>query len=590
MKDFIFDVECYMNYFEVKLKCFTTGKIANIGMLNGEHFGSIQDKDTLEKFITRKQNRLIGFNSINYDNIMVSAFIGGKDNQKLKQISDSIISGGRRWVVIKKHNVNMIEYNHIDLMEPAPGVQISLKLYGGRLNTETMQDLPIEPDAIVTEEEAKQLSDYCDNDLNVTLELYKYIKKSIELRENLSLKYVVDLCSKSDAQMAESIFTVYLEKEGVEVAKRQSQVEGFYYRVPEWVKFKSPEFKAMLEVVKGVEFTLNEKGVIVLPKALSQAIDFDGAKYKFGIGGLHSQEKKQVVIPSEDEFFAEWDVASMYPAIIIEQELYPKHLGPEFLDVYSSVKDERLHAKRTGDDIKNAAYKILLNGSYGKFGSKYSFLYSPELLIQTTITGQLSLLMLIESMTLAGGKVKSANTDGVNVLIKKADLQKAYDAQFEWELLTSYELEVTKYKAVYSRDVNNYIAVKENGIKGKGAFAVGGLMKNPNNNVCIEAVIANLESGADIAQHVNGETDVTKFCTVRKVTGGAMFRGEEVGKVVRFYHSVDGANLSYKKNGNKVPKSDGCKPLMDLTTADLNDIDRAWYIEECKNILGDLGL
>lgn len=58
-------------------------------------------------------------------------------------------------------------------------------------------------------------------------------------------------------------------------------------------------------------------------------------------------------------------------------------------------------------------FKIVLNGTFGKLGSKYSFLYSPNLMIQVTITGQLALLMLIEALEAAGISVVSANTDGI---------------------------------------------------------------------------------------------------------------------------------------------------------------------------------
>ena len=44
---------------------------------------------------------------------------------------------------------------------------------------------------------------------------------------------------------------------------------------------------------------------------------------------------------------------------------------------------------------EDSSKKIQINGSFGKLGSKYSLLYAPDLLLQTTITGQLALLMLI---------------------------------------------------------------------------------------------------------------------------------------------------------------------------------------------------
>ena len=55
----------------------------------------------------------------------------------------------------------------------------------------------------------------------------------------------------------------------------------------------------------------------------------------------------------------------------------------------------------------------MLNGTFGKTGSPYSVLFAPEMMIQTTITGQLALLMLIEHLETASISVISANTDGI---------------------------------------------------------------------------------------------------------------------------------------------------------------------------------
>lgn len=42
------------------------------------------------------------------------------------------------------------------------------------------------------------------------------------------------------------------------------------------------------------------------------------------------------------------DVASLYPSMLIQYKFYPKHLGPEFLEVYSQIRTERLEAKEMG--------------------------------------------------------------------------------------------------------------------------------------------------------------------------------------------------------------------------------------------------
>ena len=576
---YFMDLEVYKDYFLCSFMR-EDGKIKHIEKYDGKFL----DVQTISNIIRRSDSTIVTFNGNHYDMPILALALDGATCAQIKALSDSIIVDQ-----IKTWNLAQPSCDHIDLREIAPGVA-GLKLYGARLNAQKLKDLPIDPSASISANDREELKTYCENDLRLTESLYNFLIPQIDLRRKLTEKYTVDMRSKSDAQIAEGIIRKYLKDKGVTARKRETEVKPFQYNVPDWVQFKSVEFSDMLQKVKDCTFEVNDKGSVVMPAELNKAVEYNGAKYKFGIGGLHSQEKKQVIKPNNDEVFGEFDVASMYPSIIIEQNLYPLHLGNKFLDVYSTIKDERLVAKRAKDKVKDSTYKIVLNGSYGKFGSRYSFLYSPELMIQTTITGQLSLLMLIEKMTLAGGKVYSANTDGVNVLFDKAIESDIFSVQLDWELTTGYELEFTKYKGTYSRDVNNYIAITEYGVKGKGAFAIGGLSKNPSNTICVEAVIHHLTTGDDIASYIEGNDDITKYITARTVNGGAVFRGEEVGKAIRFYHSTDGDTINYKKNGNKVPMSDGCKPLMDLPVSFPVDVDKEWYMSEAIKMLGLLGV
>ncbi len=159
---------------------------------------------------------------------------------------------------------------------------------------------------------------------------------------------------------------------------------------------------------------------------------------------------------------------------------------------------------------------------FGKFGSKYSFLYSPDLLINTTITGQLTLLMLIEMITTAGGNVKSANTDGIVILCKRHNVQAIRDTVSLFELNTIFSMEYTEYRALYSINVNNYLAVKPDGkVKGKGQFAIGGLAKNPTNTISVKAAIAYLTKQTPIKETILQCQDIRDFITLRTVKGGA---------------------------------------------------------------------
>ena len=84
---------------------------------------------------------------------------------------------------------------------------------------------------------------------------------------------------------------------------------------------------------------------------------------------------------------------------------------------------------------------------------------------------------------------------------------------------------------------------------------------------------------------------VNDFCSARTVKGGGIWKESYLGKMVRWYYSNrDGAPITYKLNGNKVPKTDGCFPMMDLTDELPHDLDYQWYIDEAVSKLKDLGV
>jgi hypothetical protein len=63
-----------------------------------------------------------------------------------------------------------------------------------------------------------------------------------------------------------------------------------------------------------------------------------------------------------------------------------------------------------------------------------------------------------------------------------------------------------------------------------------------------------------------------------------------LGKAVRWYYAngVEG-EINYVKNNNKVPKSEGAKPLQDLPASFPEDVNYKWYIDTTNEILLEIG-
>ena len=584
----VIDTECYPNFFLICALNILTNDKKDWEIIEG----NVRNDESFLNFF--KTEKTIGFNSIKYDLPMINAASVYPICLKLKNISDDLIlTQSPHWEVLKKHNVfrNVIDQdNHIDLIEVAPG-KASLKLYGGRLNAKKLQDLPFDPAKELNDQERIIVKQYCYNDLQLTKCLFDNLSPQLKLRKNMSDEYKLNLRSKSDAQIAEVVIKAKVEElSNHKIYKRQLSQTFIRYDIPSIISFKTDILKDLLMDIEKLEFLISDTGSVVLPERLSkESIKIGDMNYKLGIGGLHSMEKKRTVYNDLYDF----DVASYYPSIIYNQKLAPDNMGNYFTNVYKDIIATRLSAKSSGDKILSDVLKIVLNGSFGKFGSKYSYLYSPKLLIQTTITGQLLLLMLIEAFEMASIPVLSANTDGIVVNCPIDRVDEMMSIAGLWQTKTSLILEKTDYKLLASRDVNNYVAITTDGkIKLKGCFSDTNLAKNPANQIVYDSVIKLLSDNIPIEYTIRNTTDIRKFVTVRTVKGGALWQEEYLGKVVRFYKSSQVSNdlyIRYSTNGNKVPKSNGVRPCMELPDAFPTDIDYDYYIDEANKLLKDLG-
>ena len=583
----ILDIECYHNYFLVMfLRCSDNQTIAI-----ETHELKKLDYETIKQILLKYE--VVTFNGNSYDIPMLKLALNGATASELKFASnDIIVNELSQWKFEKTYSLYDIPIDHIDLIELTPG-KSSLKIYGGRLHCEKMQDLPIKEGELISEKQRELLKEYCKNDLLVTKLILEELKGQIELRRNMSSQYKVDLRSKSDAQIAETVIKSELRKISPITPVTGNFEKQFYYNIPEFIKPSTDKLSEVFNILKCNPFTVKQNGKIDMPKELQGLkIKIGKTIYQMGMGGLHSTEKSVNYTADENHILCDWDVASYYPAIILNCKLFPKQLGEAFLTVYKSIVDTRLEAKRTGDKIKADSLKITVNGSFGKLGSPYSNLYAPELMIQVTVTGQLSLLMLIDTLELNGISVVSGNTDGIVIRCRKADEKVMGVIIDNWQAETGFTMERTDYKSIYSRDVNNYIAIKTDGkVKTKGCFSSSSLNKNPQNEICNMAVIEYIKSNSDLMDTLKSCKDVTKFVTVRNVKGGAVKGNVYLGKAVRWYYSnAMKGTINYKSNGNTVPRSFGAKPIMQLTNSLPTDIDYKWYLEECKDLLCDLGV
>lgn len=654
----LYDTECFPNYWLLKLRP-RGGRAYSYRLRAGERFSHPERLAIVRLF---EAYTTVSFNGIGYDVPMITGAVCGLSCEELKALNDRIIVER-----VKPWELGLPEWkpaDHIDVMEVAPGAG-SQKQYAGRIHCRTMRDLPYSPDHFLTEAEIVEVDSYCENDLDVLGALFDACRPLLAMREKVGAKYGLDLRSKSDAQMAEAVLRKRCE---AALGRRIFKAEidwglQFVYKVPAFISYELPQLQRALELVRQSVFRLGATGAVEMPPQLEGLeISIGSSVYKMGIGGLHSQEKKLVAMSNATHVIKMPDVASYYPNLMINSGEFPPALGASFIVEFTGIMRERLAAKALAKQLEKQGFKgsvewveastedgggkIMINGTFGKTGSPFSVLFAPSMLIQTTITGQLSLLMLIAWLEHYGIPVISANTDGLVVMCPR-HLEYLFDYLIdEWQKRTGLTMETENYVALYARDVNNYFAIKSpDDVKRKGEYAKAGLMekKNPDVEICADACALFLAKGVPLIKTITECRDIRKFVTIQKVNGGGVkmwgegprkgalvrdmvpvleangwakagrlwsragvanpvdaataYRAcfapqtpEYLGKVVRWYYSTQAPGpIVYATNGNTVSLSYGARPCMTLPDEFPNDIDFDWYVNKAEGMLRDVG-
>lgn len=595
---FVFDIECYPNYTLLMFRSIVSKK--TVHFIQSELWLGTEAIDIPKLTYCLMNLCIVNFNGRAYDFVIAALALAGYDSEAMWTATSMLIEQGLRdKEVLKYFKCQPLKgHNQIDLIELTAGGP-GLKVCAGRLHAPKMQDLPFVPGTYLTTDQAAIVFMYCFNDLDNTELLYWSVLPQIEVREATGQKYYLDLRSHSDAQMAEAIISSELKR--ITGAKHiaRSKVENgavHKFKVPQFISYRTPLLNNALDLIRNANFVIDENGKVVMPAELSNlTIAMNKSVYQMGIGGLHSQESSVAHVSDDQYVIIDTDATSYYPKLILNAGLMPKNLGHNFLVVYNGIVVDRVNAKRAGDIIVAECLKIVVNGTFGKLGSMWSIVYSPDLMIQVTLTGQLSMLMLAESLELNNFEVTSINTDGIVTKVLRNREHEFHAIVQAWEKTTGFETEETRYAATYSRDINSYIAIYEIPQKGKrfkakGPYGPTAPKKNAINEICVDAITAKILDGTDLMTTIKSCTKVSMFTSMRAVAGGAVKDGEYLGKVIRWYYSTEAqGEIIYAKNGNKVPRTDNAKPLMNLPLSLPTDIDYDWYFKECESILKDIG-
>lgn len=568
----------------------------------------------------------IGFNNINFDYPVVHYFISklGVTAEELYIKSQSIIGAESVWINNVPHwkwyidQLDLYKIMHYDNKARAT----SLKWVEYSINLAKIQDMPINHADKVYDYQIDEILEYNLNDVKATYELYKIVKgqtdlvlykgiDKIALRQDIIAEFGGNKSwlNYNDVKLGDEINKItYLKLKGIDkkdFKKSNTQRSSLLVKdcIEPYIEFKTPEFKEFFNRFKEIVFNPKE-----LPES-DNSIKYKYLNISFGFGGLHTVDSRRNIQIQSNEELIDADVTSYYPNTIIQRELYPEHLGVEWLEGYKWVYDRRVEAKKLSKTDRkyqsiNEAYKLALNGAgFGKLNEYTSWTYDPLQAFKVTINNQFALLMLCEQMILAGIFVVSLNTDGILCIVKN-DQRDIYNTICkEWEVIVKHTLEYTFYKKFIQTSVNDYIAQTIDGkTKYKGDFEIDKeLHKNKSNTVRAIALQQYYLYNKGVTDTITNHTNIFDFTIGRKKTHSQVYRYyyasefelkyiDYTDKVIRYYVSTDGGKLQ-KIDGKRITKQEQdyrVTMFMEYKKLDNYNIDYEYYINETRKIINSI--
>lgn len=610
---YVYDIEIFPNVFHCVVKNTETGerlffeiserkndlqKLVDLfWTIRNQSQTGIWERNYTTNLQFKTDKIFCGYNNIHYDNPIINYIIDFhkvmlkmsyseicaslfKLSNLIIQSTDTNFNSWTRW----KYK---IYFETLDLLTMlySQKLRVGLKEMQVTMQFWNVQEYEGDFQSWLPTSEIPKMIEYNINDVDSTEELLNRCKKDIDLRIAIEDEYGVKVLNKDGVNIGMKIITQkYLEKTGqtwnqIKDLRSPCDMIDLSKVILPIVKFDTPILKELLSEMKSQTVSPGRKGY-------EKHFILDGLEYCVGVGGIHTVNKPEEVIPSNDQVLSDIDVASLYPSMIIEHEFYPQHLGREFLEVYSQIKNERIEAKHNGNKVKNETLKLALNGLSGNLQNEHNFCYSPFTVMQIRINGQLLLLMLAEQLIKLGCRIVQANTDGLFVLRPKNKEVEFRHICKNWETLTKLTLEEDRFEAMYQFAINDYLAIKEGYsdtkdpslLKTKGMFIDKVKLGKGMDAVIIpEAINKCLADGIPVADTIYACKDINKFITYQKVSKdySVEYDGKLIQHINRYYISTDGPWLYKCKVDENGRRYKYIKLLTDSGVTILNTINKS---------------
>ena len=556
-------------------------------------------KDQLVDWLNAEHPLLVGYNCKHYDSYILKAILSGGSPEDVHAVSDAIIVDGRQgWEIMMGF---IVMPDTVDLMLDLP-TRPSLKMIEGNLRMSIEESsVPFDTE-YPSDSQWEDIEEYCWHDVEALEPLYKAREDYLNAKETLAEMKGMDVkkaLNMTNAKLTAKFLDAvpvernderdYIYPQNIDRTLIPHEVFEFFDRLP--------NSDISLDVLFGKEGVEDEDGKVVKSHNpyRSLSIDIADCPHVLGWGGLHGARLNYAEKSDDKRTILNYDVRSYYPSLMIVNKYLSRNVPDP--TVFEEVYWRRIEAKKAGDKKIDGAFKLILNTTYGASNNRYNDLYDPLMAHSVCISGQLYLVMLINTLNnfINSFRLIQSNTDGIMFSVDNEDISTVRKLVENWQKLTGFVMEEDIIDVVVQRDVNNYVMREKNGkVKVKGGVVSdykGGDFKHSSLSIVCKAVVGNLLDGIPIEKTIGECTDPFAFQMIAKAGGTYervvhVFEGGErqVNKVNRIYASplqCLGAVYKIKADGRR-DKQASCPEhaiIDNEGTITIDRLDKQWYIK-----------
>lgn len=554
-----------------------------IDPIEKKEFVIVNNKEELNQLYKKyKKDIWVGYNIRNYDQYILKAILLGFEP---KRVND--------WIIVKDRKgwefsslFNKIPLNLFDVM---PNPPIGLKTLEGFMGNNIHEtSVPFDIDRKLTDTELEETIKYCRFDVLNTIEVFIRRKNEFDSQMqlvktfNLPLSYL----GKTQAQLAAIILD----------AKKKKLKDEWNIRLPDNVR---------LGKYKEVgEWFLNKENHNVDAKLETMIC---GVPHTIAWGGIHAGLSKTQVYCSPDEVIFDVDVDQLYPSLMIEYNLLSRAV--EEPKKFQNILNTSLELKKAGKKKEREPYKRICNITYGAEGDKFNPMYDPLHRNLVCVFGQVFIIDLLDKIEDIITLLNS-NTDGIFVKLKLKDVDEFKRRVHEWEERTRLHMSYDEFSSFWSKDVNNYVAIRPDGsYHAKGAYVKELSQLDYDLPIVNEAVKDYITKKIPVENTILGCNELIKFQKIVKLSSKYKWVEHEQGngtvkydnKAYRVFASrdnSDGRLLKCKptEKGDKKDKFGNTPNRCFIENGDItgmkipSKLDKQYYIDLAKKRLEDFGV